>query len=107
VQSANWAKAGAGAPLTEPDLWPAALSSPHVGPPAVSTDQNSTPLLLLGRHALLAYVAHLAVLGLLDLTGAVPRSALATWGFILALSAGATLLAWTLERPRRSAARRA
>ena len=51
------------------------------------------PLELLGRHALAVYVAHLIVLGLLDLLGLRPQSALWTWGLIAALTGGAVAAA--------------
>ncbi|MCU0692782.1 MAG: OpgC domain-containing protein [Polyangiaceae bacterium] len=44
------------------------------------------PLLLLGRHALLVYVAHLVLLGLLDLAGLTPPNALWTLAEVAALA---------------------
>jgi hypothetical protein len=46
-------------------------------------------LLLLGRHALGAYVGHLVALGLLELGGWVPGSAITTWLLVGALAVGA------------------
>jgi len=46
-------------------------------------------LLLLGRHALAAYVGHLVALGLLELVGWVPASATTTWLLVGALAVGA------------------
>jgi hypothetical protein len=46
-------------------------------------------LLLLGRHALGAYVGHLVALGLLELAGWGPGSATSTWLLVAALAVGA------------------
>jgi hypothetical protein len=54
---------------------------------------------LIGRHALLAYVGHLVVLGVLELSDLGPRTPWQTWGLVAALAAtaagaGAGLEAW-------------
>lgn len=56
---------------------------------------------LLGRHALVAYVGHLLLLGLLELSGLTPRTATATWALVGALAAAATLGSAALEARRR------
>jgi predicted acyltransferase len=65
-------------------------------------------LLLLGRHALAAYVGHLLALGLLELLGWVPRSASQTWMLVGALAAGAcgAVSAWERFGPRSWVGRR-
>jgi len=55
-------------------------------------------LLLLGRHALGAYVGHLVALGLLELGGWVPRSATTTWILVGALALGACVGSAAWER---------
>lgn len=68
------------------------------------------PLLALGRHALLAYVAHLGVLGVIDLSGAAPATSTGTWGLVALLSAGALAGSVALDgfqRARRARARQA
>ncbi len=68
------------------------------------------PVLLVGRHALLAYVAHLGVLGLLDVAGLGPPNSTATWSLVLALCVMSVALSWAVERlpraPRRAATTR-
>jgi uncharacterized membrane protein len=61
------------------------------------------PLLLLGRSALLAYVTHLLVLGLLDAVDLAPQSAPGTLGLVLLLAAFCGALGHLVER--RAAAR--
>lgn len=56
------------------------------------------PALLVGRHALLAYVAHLCVLGLLDVSGLAPPGSVATWLLIIGLCALSVIIAWAVER---------
>ncbi|MBX3125356.1 MAG: DUF1624 domain-containing protein [Polyangiaceae bacterium] len=74
-----------------------------LGSPArLSGHRVLAPLRSLGRHALLVYVLHLCVLGVLDATGVVPRSALGSWLFVL----GLTLLLLLVVRGRESLARR-
>lgn len=53
---------------------------------------------LLGRHALLAYVMHLAALGLIELFGAAPSHSLGTWVLVLILTAAACALGAISER---------
>jgi hypothetical protein len=58
---------------------------------------------LLGRHALFAYLCHLAILGAADALALSPRRALATWLWVAALIA-ASALPWLLGStpPRRA-----
>jgi uncharacterized membrane protein len=55
------------------------------------------PLRLLGRHALGAYVGHLVVLGILELTGLTPKSAAGTWIVVALLAAASILFAMILD----------
>ncbi len=66
---------------------------------------------LIGRHALLAYVGHLILLGLLELSGLTPRTPTATCALIGSLGAAAALGSAALEargrnRPRQTEATR-
>jgi len=56
---------------------------------------------LLGRHALAAYVGHLLLLGVLELSGLTPRTATATWALVGALAVTATLASAALQARRR------
>ena len=56
------------------------------------------PLLLLGRHALVAYVVHLALLGAIDALELAPSSPIGTLGLVLALSLICCAIAAGLER---------
>lgn len=56
-----------------------------------------TPLALLGRHALAAYVVHLGLLGVADLTGLAPRSPAQTWLMVAVLTLACLGGAWLLE----------
>ncbi len=61
---------------------------------------------LIGRHALLAYVGHLLLLGLLELSGLTPRTPTATCALIGGLGAAAALGSAALEAHRQSKPRR-
>jgi hypothetical protein len=63
-------------------------------------------VMLLGRHALGAYVGHLVVLGALALTGFVPPDARWTWALIGGLACAATLAAAAVDARSQSAASR-
>ncbi len=65
------------------------------------------PVLLLGRNALLAYVVHLALLGLLDALELAPQSPTGTLGLVLLLAAFSCIAALWLERRAASASARA
>jgi Heparan-alpha-glucosaminide N-acetyltransferase, catalytic len=65
--------------------------------PLLGRAQSARPVLLLGRHALGAYVLHLVLLGLTDLAGWVPPDATRTWLLVAALTAAALVLAKVLE----------
>jgi len=56
---------------------------------------------LIGRHALLAYVGHLVVLGVLELSGLGPRSPWHTWALVAALCAAAAGTAAGIEAWKR------
>jgi uncharacterized membrane protein len=56
------------------------------------------PLLLLGRHALAAYVAHLGLLGLIDAFDLAPSSPLGTLSLVLLIALICWALAAALER---------
>jgi hypothetical protein len=58
------------------------------------------PLVVLGRHALGAYVVHLGLLGVADLMGLDPKSSLGTWGLVLGICLGLFALAYVLDRVR-------
>jgi uncharacterized membrane protein len=66
-------------------------------PPSVSGARALAPFRVLGRHALAAYVAHLGVLGILDLVGLGPKSAAASWLVVALLTLGAWPLAFAFE----------
>lgn len=55
------------------------------------------PMLLLGRHALGAYVAHLGLLGVVELAGLSPGTPVGTWGLCAGLALACVALAWALE----------
>jgi uncharacterized membrane protein len=61
----------------------------------------ATVVCLIGRHALVAYVGHLIVLGVLSLVGLTPPGPLATWGLVLALALAAATAGATLEGGKR------
>jgi hypothetical protein len=88
-------------------LWLAvALPWPSRGPLA-----GGGLVALIGRHALLAYVGHLVLLGLLELSGLTPSTPTATCALIGSLAAAAALGSAALEargrnRPRRTEAAR-
>jgi hypothetical protein len=79
-------------------IW-AFLSAPRAlaGSPALA------PLRLLGRHALLAYVLHLGLLGVIALAGYSPQSALVTWSLIGGLTLVSLAAALPLDRRAQSA----
>jgi len=58
------------------------------------------PLVVLGRHALAAYVAHLGLLGVADLVGLDPKGSAGTWGLVAAISALLVALSYALDRVR-------
>jgi hypothetical protein len=57
-----------------------------------------SPLLLLGRHALAAYVLHLGLLGVIDLVGLAPTTPARTWGLVTVLVGACWGAAWLLDR---------
>jgi hypothetical protein len=57
--------------------------------PAWVTARPISPVVLIGRHALGAYVGHLLVLGLISLLGLGPTNAGWSLGYVLLLTAGA------------------
>jgi uncharacterized membrane protein len=61
-----------------------------------------SPLLLLGRHALAAYVGHLIILGLLELGGITPPNPVSSWLLVgtLTLTACAAAAAWEYSGSR-------
>jgi uncharacterized membrane protein len=65
--------------------------------PLIGAVHSLRPLLLLGRHALAAYVLHLGLLGLLDLSGWLPPSGVFTLLVVAALVAAALVLSLALE----------
>jgi hypothetical protein len=58
------------------------------------------PLVVLGRHALAAYVAHLGLLGVADLAGLDPKSSAGTWGLVAGISAVLVAQSYVLDRVR-------
>jgi uncharacterized membrane protein len=75
---------GLAAPLTVSLLALLALGRRLGSPRALA------PLLVLGRHALAAYVLHLGLLGVVELFGLSPRTASGTWVLILAIAVSTT-----------------
>ena len=69
-------------------------------PKAIARARSLSPLALLGRHALAAYVLHLGLLGLLELSGARPTNAALTWSLVGGLTLCSLLLGWVLDRRR-------
>lgn len=63
----------------------------------VANRLSLTPLALLGRHALAAYVVHLGLLGVADLTGLTPRTPAQTWALVGVLTLICLAGAWLLE----------
>jgi len=55
------------------------------------------PMLVLGRHALAAYVVHLGLLGAVELAGLSPSTPAETWGLCAGLALACFALAWALE----------
>lgn len=94
-----WNHSAAGAvALSAPLL--AALGLALAAGKRVGSAALAAPFLVLGRHALLAYVVHLGLLGLVELAAFAPRSAAGTWLVVSALGASTTLGAWAFERWR-------
>jgi uncharacterized membrane protein len=58
------------------------------------------PCLLLGRHALAAYVAHLGLLGVAELSGLSPSTPARTWVVVATLTATSLAVAWAIELRR-------
>lgn len=54
-------------------------------------------LALIGRHALVVYVGHLILLGILELSGVTPRAPLSTWTLVGALAFAAAITGAGLE----------
>jgi hypothetical protein len=67
---------------------------------AIANMSIFAPLLLLGRHALLAYVVHLGLLGAIDALDFAPSDPLGTLGLVLALVLICCAMAAGLERIR-------
>lgn len=63
----------------------------------LATARWLAPLLLLGRHALAAYVVHLGLLGVIDLLGAAPATPARTWALVAGLTLAGFLAALSLE----------
>jgi uncharacterized membrane protein YcfT len=70
-----------------------ALGSPQ----RLAGSRPIAPLRLLGRHALAAYVLHLAALGLVEIAGLSPAGALTTWALVGALALLGSLAALALD----------
>lgn len=99
VAMSFWNHSAAGAvALSAPLL--AALGLALAAGKRVGSAALAAPFLVLGRHALLAYVVHLGLLGLVELAAFAPRSAAGTWLVVSALGASTTLGAWAFERWR-------
>ncbi len=76
-------------------------------PRAVAAHRALDPLALLGRHALLAYVGHLGLLGLVQLHGFAPATPGQTWALWAALVAACLAAALAATAARRRGTRRA
>ncbi len=61
----------------------------------------ASALTQIGRHALVAYVGHLIVLGVLDLTGLGPRSPGQTFGLVALLATAAAVTGTAIESRKR------
>jgi hypothetical protein len=86
-----WGTAGLVAPIL------LALWGLGVMPAAWVAARPVRPLVLVGRHALVAYVGHLCVIGLGTLLGIVPPHAGSTLVYVVLLTAGAAGLGWVRE----------
>jgi len=66
----------------------------------VASFAPARPLIVLGRHALAAYVVHLGLLGVIDLAGLGPSGPAHTWAIVAAISLGIIVLSYVLDRLR-------
>jgi uncharacterized membrane protein len=70
-------------------------------PQALARVRAAAAALALGRHALAAYVAHLVLLGMVELSGLAPVNAAQTWILVFALAVATWALARGLDHFRR------